>query len=135
MTCAPAQDRYARMVYNRCGRSGLKLPAVSPGLWIFGRALRRHQHLGSLERGLAGVQVSSSPAAGLRRAPAGKWTPAGAEFKTAGPAPHGLEILRSLYAWSHGFLRSACFADGRELLEVSINRKEAHAHRRTRCRK
>jgi L-glyceraldehyde 3-phosphate reductase len=29
----PAADRYARMTYNRCGRSGLILPAVSFGLW------------------------------------------------------------------------------------------------------
>jgi L-glyceraldehyde 3-phosphate reductase len=28
-----AEDRYARMPYRRCGRSGLKLPAVSLGLW------------------------------------------------------------------------------------------------------
>lgn len=28
-----AQDRYDRMVYRRCGASGLKLPAVSLGLW------------------------------------------------------------------------------------------------------
>src|SRR6266516_3528054 len=33
MTYVPAADRYARMIYNRCGRSGLKLPAVSLGLW------------------------------------------------------------------------------------------------------
>jgi len=26
-------DRYERMPYNRCGRSGLRLPAVSLGLW------------------------------------------------------------------------------------------------------
>ncbi len=26
-------DRYGKMIYNRCGRSGLKLPAVSLGLW------------------------------------------------------------------------------------------------------
>jgi L-glyceraldehyde 3-phosphate reductase len=26
-------DRYARMPYRRCGRSGLKLPAISLGLW------------------------------------------------------------------------------------------------------
>ena len=25
--------RYEKMVYNRCGKSGLKLPAVSLGLW------------------------------------------------------------------------------------------------------
>jgi L-glyceraldehyde 3-phosphate reductase len=30
---APAPDRYERMVYNRCGRSGLALPALSLGLW------------------------------------------------------------------------------------------------------
>ena len=27
------QERYEKMVYNRCGNSGLKLPAVSLGLW------------------------------------------------------------------------------------------------------
>ncbi|QUH03403.1 L-glyceraldehyde 3-phosphate reductase [Saccharopolyspora erythraea] len=29
----PAADRYDRMPYRRCGRSGLRLPAVSLGLW------------------------------------------------------------------------------------------------------
>jgi len=29
----PAEDRYERMPYRRCGRSGLRLPAVSLGLW------------------------------------------------------------------------------------------------------
>jgi L-glyceraldehyde 3-phosphate reductase len=29
----PAADRYESMVYNRCGRSGIRLPAVSLGLW------------------------------------------------------------------------------------------------------
>jgi L-glyceraldehyde 3-phosphate reductase len=29
----PAPSRYDSMTYNRCGRSGLKLPAVSLGLW------------------------------------------------------------------------------------------------------
>ena len=29
----PAKDRYDKMVYRRCGRSGLHLPAVSLGLW------------------------------------------------------------------------------------------------------
>src|SRR5438105_1221883 len=33
MTYAPAAERYDRMVYNRCGRSGLMLPALSLGLW------------------------------------------------------------------------------------------------------
>ena len=29
----PSEKRYERMIYNRCGKSGLKLPAVSLGLW------------------------------------------------------------------------------------------------------
>ncbi len=29
----PATERYDSMTYNRCGRSGLKLPAISLGLW------------------------------------------------------------------------------------------------------
>ncbi|WP_417249110.1 L-glyceraldehyde 3-phosphate reductase [Celeribacter sp.] len=29
----PAADRYEKMVYRRCGNSGLKLPAISLGLW------------------------------------------------------------------------------------------------------
>ena len=33
MTLSPADSRYATMKYNRCGRSGLSLPAISLGLW------------------------------------------------------------------------------------------------------
>ncbi len=33
MTYTPAKDRYDTMVYRTCGHSGLKLPAVSLGLW------------------------------------------------------------------------------------------------------
>ena len=33
MTYTPAENRYEKMVYNRCGNSGLKLPAISLGLW------------------------------------------------------------------------------------------------------
>jgi L-glyceraldehyde 3-phosphate reductase len=33
MTYIPDEKRYDSMRYNRCGRSGLKLPAVSLGLW------------------------------------------------------------------------------------------------------
>ncbi|MEP2782492.1 MAG: L-glyceraldehyde 3-phosphate reductase [Pseudoruegeria sp.] len=33
MTYHPADTRYDSMPYRRCGRSGLKLPAVSLGLW------------------------------------------------------------------------------------------------------
>ena len=33
MPWAAAEDRYESMPYRRCGRSGLKLPAISLGLW------------------------------------------------------------------------------------------------------
>ncbi len=33
MTYVAAADRYGRMPYRRCGRSGLLLPAISLGLW------------------------------------------------------------------------------------------------------
>jgi L-glyceraldehyde 3-phosphate reductase len=33
MSYIPAADRYESMDYRRCGRSGLRLPAVSLGLW------------------------------------------------------------------------------------------------------
>ena len=33
MTYLAADDRYDQMTYRRTGRSGLKLPAVSLGLW------------------------------------------------------------------------------------------------------
>ena len=33
MVYAANNERYASMTYNRSGRSGLKLPAISLGLW------------------------------------------------------------------------------------------------------
>jgi L-glyceraldehyde 3-phosphate reductase len=33
MPYTPSPSRYDKMIYNRCGRSGLKLPALSLGLW------------------------------------------------------------------------------------------------------
>jgi L-glyceraldehyde 3-phosphate reductase len=33
MSYSPSDNRYNEMRYNRCGRSGLKLPAISLGLW------------------------------------------------------------------------------------------------------
>ncbi|MGJ8649751.1 MAG: aldo/keto reductase [Opitutaceae bacterium] len=33
MSYLPASNRYTKIDYNRCGRSGLKLPPVSIGLW------------------------------------------------------------------------------------------------------
>jgi L-glyceraldehyde 3-phosphate reductase len=33
MALIPAEDRYEKMIYRRCGRSGLKLPVIALGLW------------------------------------------------------------------------------------------------------
>jgi L-glyceraldehyde 3-phosphate reductase len=33
MPYIPAENRYEKMIFNRCGRSGLKLPAIALGLW------------------------------------------------------------------------------------------------------
>jgi L-glyceraldehyde 3-phosphate reductase len=33
MIYTPSEDRYSKMVYNRCGKSGVLLPAISLGLW------------------------------------------------------------------------------------------------------
>ncbi len=33
MAWQPSEDRYSKMKYNRCGRTGLKLPAISLGFW------------------------------------------------------------------------------------------------------
>jgi len=33
MTYNPSDDRYRKMQYNRCGKSGVLLPAISLGLW------------------------------------------------------------------------------------------------------
>ena len=33
MIYSPNEHRYETMIYKRCGHSGLKLPAVSLGLW------------------------------------------------------------------------------------------------------
>ncbi len=33
MKYKPNDNRYENMIYNRCGKSGLKLPAISLGLW------------------------------------------------------------------------------------------------------
>lgn len=33
MNYSPSNERYNNMLYNRCGKSGIKLPAISLGLW------------------------------------------------------------------------------------------------------
>ena len=33
MIYTPSEDRYGKMLYNRSGKSGVLLPAISLGLW------------------------------------------------------------------------------------------------------
>ncbi|SMB80131.1 L-glyceraldehyde 3-phosphate reductase [Deinococcus hopiensis] len=48
---AARDDRYDSMIYRRCGRSGLKLPAISLGLWHnFGGVDRRENARAMLRR-------------------------------------------------------------------------------------
>jgi len=65
MTYVPAPERYDAMPYRRCGRSGLKLPAISLGLWHnFGdtqpieeqRAVLRH----ALDRGITHFDLANN---------------------------------------------------------------------------
>jgi L-glyceraldehyde 3-phosphate reductase len=77
MTYVAAPDRYQQMPYRRCGRSGIKLPAVSLGLWQnFGddrplttqRAiLRRAFDLGVTHFDLANNYGGVAPAESLRQ--------------------------------------------------------------------
>ena len=43
-TYSPADDRYDKMEYRRCGHSGLKLPRVSLGLWNNFGSVDRHEN-------------------------------------------------------------------------------------------
>jgi L-glyceraldehyde 3-phosphate reductase len=65
MTYVPATGRYDAMPYRRCGRSGLKLPAISLGLWHnFGdeqpiseqRAVLRH----AFDRGITHFDLANN---------------------------------------------------------------------------
>src|SRR5205814_5063075 len=65
MSHTAAESRYSSMRYNRSGRSGLKLPAISLGLWhnfggvdVFenGRALLRH----AFEQGITHFDLANN---------------------------------------------------------------------------
>jgi len=65
MTYVPAAERYDTMPYRRCGRSGLRLPAISLGLWHnFGdaqpiedqRAVLRH----AFDRGITHFDLANN---------------------------------------------------------------------------
>lgn len=59
------QDRYESMKYNRCGQSGLLLPAMSLGLWhnfgdqdIFAKS--REMILGSFDLGITHFDLANN---------------------------------------------------------------------------
>ena len=48
ITYTPSPDRYNSMTYNRCGKSGLKLPAISLGFWHNFGDLTPYEHMKQL---------------------------------------------------------------------------------------
>lgn len=65
MSYAPSPSRYTNMKYNRCGNSGLQLPAVSLGLWhnfggvdVFenGRKIVRH----AFDNGITHIDLANN---------------------------------------------------------------------------
>jgi L-glyceraldehyde 3-phosphate reductase len=65
MSWLPSQDRYDTMKYNRCGKSGLLLPAISLGLWhnfggvdVFeqGRKIVRH----AFDKGITHIDLANN---------------------------------------------------------------------------
>ena len=52
MSYLAASERYDSMTYNRCGRSGILLPAVSLGLW------HNFGHVDRLEDGRAMIRTA-----------------------------------------------------------------------------
>ncbi len=68
---APAADRYSQMEYARCGRSGLKLPRVSLGLWNNFGSVNVHENsrqmlLTAFDLGVTHIDLANNygPAAG-----------------------------------------------------------------------
>ena len=62
---SPADARYDRMAYRRCGRSGLKLPAISLGLWHnFGgdtpHELKRHLCRAAFDHGITHFDLANN---------------------------------------------------------------------------
>lgn len=60
-----ADERYDSMTYNRCGRCGLKLPAVSLGLWHNFGGVDRYENgreivLGAFDRGVTHFDLANN---------------------------------------------------------------------------
>ena len=65
MQYVPAANRYDVQPYRRCGRSGLKLPSISLGLWHnFGdvdrHATARELLLGAFDRGITHIDLANN---------------------------------------------------------------------------
>ena len=65
MQYVPAANRYEVQPYRRCGRSGLKLPSISLGLWHnFGdvdrHATARELLLGAFDRGITHIDLANN---------------------------------------------------------------------------
>ena len=55
----PNTERYAAMAYRRCGKSGLKLPEVSLGLWHNFGDTNTLEHMDARQRLMAVSRIST----------------------------------------------------------------------------
>ena len=58
----PSPNRYGPMPYNRCGKSGLRLPAISLGAWetfggYRGEEVARECLFGAFDCGITGMHL------------------------------------------------------------------------------
>lgn len=65
MSHIPVTDRYEKIGYNRCGRSGLLLPRISLGLWhnfgdVDDQNIAREMILGSFDRGITHFDLANN---------------------------------------------------------------------------
>src|SRR4026209_2515988 len=65
VTYHPAESRYESMLYQRCGRSGLQLPAVALGLWhnfggVDGLATARELLVHAFDRGITHFDLANN---------------------------------------------------------------------------
>ena len=88
MPYVAAEDRYDSMPYRRCGRSGIKLPAISLGLWNrFGddTPIAEPARRSSAARSISASPTSTWPTTTARPTARPRATSAGSCARTCGP--------------------------------------------------
>jgi L-glyceraldehyde 3-phosphate reductase len=102
-----ANTRYDSMPYRTCGRSGLKLPAISLGLWHnFGDTTpmeqQRHMLRTAFDLGITHFDLANNygPPYGAISSPTGMSSSSPAKpVGTCGPAPMARAVARANMCW------------------------------------